>query len=74
MLGVALLKGSFRQSDVVLSYGIFSCCDFSVVDDTESKIVVFQGAASSLINIATFVIRQRRRKTLQKLVRTFCCM
>ena len=53
MLGVALFEGSFRYSDVVLSYGIFGCCNFSVVHDAGSDTVVFQGAGSFFAAVAS---------------------
>ena len=53
MLDVALFEGSFHKADVVLSYGVFGCCDVSVVHDAGSETVVFQGAGSFFATVAS---------------------
>ena len=53
MLGVALFEGSFRWSDEVLSYGVFGCCNFSVVYDAGSETIVFQEAGSFFAAVAS---------------------
>ena len=40
MLVIRLLKGSFSQSNIIISSGVFRCCNYGVANYAGSKAVV----------------------------------